>query len=277
MKGWRYYNHAALPTTPPHQEPDLTPIEDRSIWALDGKRPLLARWTEDFDCKHETSWWYVIKDEPFDLSKLKAKRRYEITKGDKSFEVRRIVPKDCKETLYGIQVAAFSAYPEKYRPTVDKQTFFSSIDGWDSHHDAFGIFLREGGEMVGYSLLSKPLDGYVDFSVLRTDPQYERLSVNACFVAGILSFYEELLSNGGYISDGTRSINHETKFQDYLEKYFSFRKAYCRLRIRYNPKFGWLVKILYPFRKLLLLLDSINLIHQINSILRMEELKREKK
>ncbi len=274
MQNWKYYNHAAIPKVTPHQVPDLSPIEDKSIWSIDGNRPLLARWTEDFDCGYETNWWYVIKDEPFDASLLKAKRRYEITKGEKNFEVRKITPADHKKTLYDIQVAAFSAYPEKYRPTVEKQAFFSSIDGWDNY-DAYGVFLRESGEMVGYSLLSSPLDGYVDFAVLRTKPQYERLAVNAGFVAGILSFYKDFLANGGYISDGTRSINHETMFQDYLEKYFGFRKAYCRLRIRYNPKFGWLVKILYPFRKLFGLFDSINLIHQVHSILRMEEMTRE--
>ena len=44
-----------------------------------GGVPLLARWTEDFDCGYETEWWYVIKDTPLDLSKLKKKRRYDIT------------------------------------------------------------------------------------------------------------------------------------------------------------------------------------------------------
>ena len=48
IQGWKYYNHAAIPTTPPHIEPDLTPIKDGTIWKIDGS-PLLARWTTDFD------------------------------------------------------------------------------------------------------------------------------------------------------------------------------------------------------------------------------------
>lgn len=64
IEGWKYYNHAAIPTVAPHENPDITPIEDKSIWQLDGK-PLLARWTTDFDLDRETNWWYIIRRAPF--------------------------------------------------------------------------------------------------------------------------------------------------------------------------------------------------------------------
>ena len=77
---------------------------------------------------------------------------------------------------------------------------------------------------------------------------------------------------GKYICDGARSISHETNFQDYLEKYFGFRKAYCKLHIAYNPRVKWIVKMLFPFRKMLHRFDQIGFVHQINSVLYMEEL-----
>ena len=98
INGWRYYNHAAIPTTLPHETPDISPIEDGGIWKLDGS-PLLARWTTDFDCGYETNWWYIIKDTPFDISALKAKRRYEINKGVKNFEAIVIDPTNYGEEL----------------------------------------------------------------------------------------------------------------------------------------------------------------------------------
>ena len=73
MMGWRYYNHAVIPSSPPNAPLNLTPLEDGSIWKI-GKTPLLARWTTNFDCGYETNWWYVIKDTPFDINVLKAKR-----------------------------------------------------------------------------------------------------------------------------------------------------------------------------------------------------------
>lgn len=51
---------------------------------MDGN-PYFARWTDNFDCGYETEWWYCIKDEPFDISKINSKKRYEINKGKKNF------------------------------------------------------------------------------------------------------------------------------------------------------------------------------------------------
>ena len=79
---------------------------------------------------------------------------------------------------------------------------------------------------------------------------------------------------GGYICDGARSIQHETAFQDYLEKYFEFRKAYCVLHIVYKPSFSKVINASYPFRKVLKKMQSIRPVAKINSLLRMEEIKR---
>ena len=277
MTDWKYYNHAVIPSVTPHENPDVFSIEDGSIWKSFEKTPLLARWTTEFDCGYETNWWYVIKDTVFDISELKAKRRYEINKGTKNFRVVKIAPSDYKEDLYNIQVAAFSAYPEKYRPTVDKDAFLSAVESWGENYTTFASFHFETGEMTGYALLSEKNPRCVGFNVLKSKPEYERLSVNAAIVAEVLNYYNDFLSNGGYICDGERSINHETAFQDYLEKYFGFRKAYCKLHIKYNPRIQWLFKMLFPFRKILNKFDFIGIIHKINAVIKMEEVVREKK
>ena len=235
IDGWRYYNHAAIPTTAPHENPSVAPIEDKSIWKMDGK-PLLARWTTEFDCGYETNWWYVIKDTPFDIGELKAKRRYEINKGIKNFEVKEIDSAKHAEQLCNIQIAAYSAYPEKYRPTVDREAFISSVQHWSSRI-CIGAFDRETGELCGYALLSKESEKYVAFNVMKTNPECEKNGVNAALVEGVLRHFNFFLTHGGYICDGARSINHETNFQDYLEKYFGFRKSYCKLRIEYSPRY----------------------------------------
>lgn len=274
IDGWEYYNHAAVPTTAPHTDPDMRPIEDENIWKIDGGTPFLARWTSDFDCDHTTQWWYIIKNTPFNSSDLKAKRRYEINKGIKNFDIKVITPNKYCDELYDVQVAAFSAYPEKYRPSVKKEEFISLIDQWN-HYVCFGAFQRETNELCGYALLSQKSNKYTAFNVLNAKPEFEKSGVNAALVEGVLRFYELFLTNGGYICDGARSINHETAFQDYLEKYFGFRKAYCKLHIKYNPKIRWIIKLIYPVRKFLLRMDGIGFIHSVNSVLRMEEIYRE--
>lgn len=275
IDGWKYYNHAAIPTTAPHENPSTLSIEDGSIWKIEGATPLLARWTTDFDCGRETNWWYVIKDTPFDINTLKAKRRYEINKGVKNFSVAEIVPTDYSKDLYSVQVAAYSAYPQKYRPSVDKAAFIDSIAQWPDSYTCLGAFHRETNELCGYTLLAKDQSRHISFNVLRADPTHEKNGVNAALVDGVLKYCAPFLNDGWYVCDGARSINHETAFQDYLEKYFDFRKAYCKLHIVYNPKLKWAIRCIYPLRKFLGKLDNVGIIHQINSVLRMEEMVRQ--
>lgn len=50
IKGWKYYNCAAIPTTDPNEQSDTTPIDNGNIWKIggvlrcwqDGQRTLIA-------------------------------------------------------------------------------------------------------------------------------------------------------------------------------------------------------------------------------------------
>ena len=110
INGWQYYNGAAIPTTAPHEEVDLEPIKNGNIWRLKG-RPLLARWTSEWDNSEKTEWWYVIKDTPFDISTLKSKRRYEIKKGLANFTICEINPEEYMEELFYVSMEAYKKYP----------------------------------------------------------------------------------------------------------------------------------------------------------------------
>lgn len=121
--GWQYYNHAAVPTTAPHETPDISSITNDNIWKIKGGTPLLARWTTDFDCSYETNWWYVIKDTPFNISELKAKRRYEINKGIKNFEVKQIDPCEFKEDYTASKLPHFLLTPKN----TDRQSIKMSL------------------------------------------------------------------------------------------------------------------------------------------------------
>lgn len=117
MEGWHYYNHAMIPSVWPHENVDLRPIEDGSIWKVrDGGAPLLARWTSDWDCREETEFYWCIKDDGFDIAKLKAKLRYEINKGKKNFETRIIDPREYVDEIYSVYLDSLKGYPASVRP-----------------------------------------------------------------------------------------------------------------------------------------------------------------
>ena len=269
IPGWKYYNHAAISAAAPHEEVDLAPIIDGSIWNLDGS-PILARWTSDFDCGKETNWWYLIKDDPFDINILKAKRRYEINKGLKSFRAERINPREYVRELYEVREASFSAYPVKYRPKNSLDDVAKSIEIWILEgYLVYGVFSVETGNLCGYALVIKN-DRSLNYAVHKTAPECEKAGVNFALTYSILRDLEQYIADGFYLYDGERSVNHETEFQNWLEKYFGFRKAYCQLNISYNHKMKWIVKILFPFRKMLKIFDKIGVFHKINSVLKME-------
>lgn len=271
VEGWKYYNHAAVPDVLAYEKVNLKALEDGSIWKMEGHFPILARWISDFDCGYETDWWLEIKDQPFDLFALKSKRRYNITFGNRNFDVKIINPCDYKEELYHVQMAAYAGYPAKYRPNIHKGSFFSQIDTWKDY-TVFAAFTRETDELVGYACMKEINDGFSSMETLKANPDFEKLCLNAAIIDKIMVYYEEFLKRGGIISQGERNINHETNFQEYLERLFGFRKAYCKLNVQYNPKIAWIIKVLYPLRNILRKFDDISILHKVNAILKMEEI-----
>ena len=265
---WRYYNHVAIPSTAPHENVDLRPIQTGAIWNIQGKKPLLARWTSEFDCLYETNWWYIIKDTPFDINLLKSKRRYEINKGLKNYTVRIIDPIKNIDELYEVTKKAYSSWPAKYRPSINETSFKMSIYEWNKY-TVFGAFSIETNILSGYAALIDN-GSYIDFVSLRVDPECEKKAINAAIVASLLDAFNSRLGANCYICDGARSMIHETAFQEYLEKYFGFRKAYCHLHIRYRFPMGIIINLLYPFRKCLH--GNGKHISQLYAILQMESL-----
>ena len=212
----------------------------------------------------------MIKDVPFDISNLKSKRRYEINKGKKFFDVRVVEPQEYVTSLFDVTIEAISSWPEKYRPIINEEIFKEQIQGWEKAK-IYGAFSKETNELCGYAVLEQHL-GYLASSILRVNPKCEKQGINAAIVSFLLEDNSEKLNGNYYISDGARSIRHETAFQDYLEKYFGFRKAYCKLHIKYRGIMGIVVKTFYPLRKMIK--GNGKLSSLILGVLKMEEIKR---
>jgi len=148
--GWHCYRGFLIPNSAPHQNVDITIISDKSLWK--SKKIWGARWTDSFDLGKKTAWWYVIKDTPFDISELKAKRRYEINKGMKNFDVRIINPQEFKEELYDVFQKSLLGYPKAYRAKDYKNNFNNFINGISKNSSIqilYGAFLKENQKLCG--------------------------------------------------------------------------------------------------------------------------------
>ncbi len=274
---WRYYNHAIIPTTAPHERVDESPLKHNNFWkSIQGKGyPFLARWTMDFDCQEPTDWWYIIKDKPFDIMEVKKNYRRKIRKGLENFDIRVIDPTQYIEELYQVEAEAIVSYHNKKRQTLDYDRFVASLKK-KRKGVTFAAFSKEDKRIAGYCY-DIVCDGYILGSLQKAKPSQEIKHLNAALVYSELDYFSKELAEGFYISAGERNILHETNFQDYLVKYFRFRKAYCRLHIRYRRGIKQLVACLYPIRSLVKRLDSIKLFYQISSVLKMEEIARKHK
>ena len=232
----------------------------------------MARWTSDFDCGFETNWWYCLKDTPFDVAALPSKKRYEINKGKKNFNVKIINPTDYVDEIYQIQKMAWLSYPKAYRPVMDEDKMRRGIANWKCYK-VFAAFSIADDSLCAFACLQEHSD-WVNFLMLKAKQESEKLAVNAAIVAGICEHYSDKLSSKFYICDGERNIVHQTAFQDYLVKYFGFRKAYCKLNVVYRPPVGLIVKWLFPIRNLLEKCGELRLCSSVCAVLKMEEFAR---
>lgn len=277
---WEYYNHALVPTTAPHVTPDTSWMKDGKKWRelAGGKYPLFARWTTDFDCPEETQWWYCIKDDQLDLSSLKYKRRRVINQGLQWVEVKLIMPHEYSGQMADINLAARSGYGESLDTEAEREELvreFGRICDSESlgNREFTGAFLKETGELIGYGIY-EIFDDWVDQSVIKTHPEYLKYNVNAAMAYFAVDRYMGDDFSIKYISNGSKNISHKTNYHEYLMKYFGFRKAYCRLHIRYRFPVGMIVRALYPFRRMISEKGKTKLLQNIASILYMEEIHR---
>lgn len=187
--------------------------------------------------------------------------------------MKEINPLEFKKEIYEIQKKAFLVYPAKYRPRIEKEKIYTDIEKNWNKYKIYGSFSYEKDKLCGYALLEE-YDEYMNFKALKVEPEYEKKGINAAIIAFILEKYNSKLESNFYICDGERNISHETYFPEYLEKYFGFRKVYCKLNIQYIFWMKILITILYPFRKILKILDKNILLHKINALLYMEELRK---
>lgn len=275
IKGWQYYNHAMIPSNAPHEDVDLSSIISGEIFKYrEGKeKPLFATWESEWDCGSETDWWYVIREGAFSLDTLSPSSRRNIRKALRNCRVERINPSQYVEDLWRVYNEAIQRY-ENYVIKKTKEDFIDHFRRKDVEEECWAGFDNETGLMIGYAIFIVH-DDWVKFDKSRYAAHYLKLRVSDAINASALEYYLNI-EKKKYVSDGTRSILHKTNFQNYLMEHFGYRKAYCKLHIRYRYSMRILVNFLYPFREYLRMFDTNTEIHRINGVLFMEEIVRKR-
>jgi len=113
----------------------------------------------------------------------------------------------------------------------------------------WGAFDNGTGRLEGYSM-NWIYDRSCEYKTIKTDPENMKRSISYLLIWEMNRHYLNE-RDFRYVNDGSRSLMHESNFQEFLRQKFLFRKAYCRMHICYAPLFSAAVKTLYPLRGLI--------------------------
>lgn len=243
---WRKHQGAVIPLSMPHIEPDLTDRQAAAILAA--CKGYLIRWETDFDARDSGSWWHVIKSEPEYLDKLSRNTRSKIRRGMKNFVYEVCSPETIREHGYSVYRSAYDRY-ETFERRMSEKEFRSAVGGLPRETEFWSVRDSATGELAAFSE-NLVRDGAVFYLTMWFSPP--ALGKYAAY--GLIHSMNRYYLNErrlDYVSDGARSISHQTAIHDFLIEKFGFRKAYARLHVVYA---NWLepgVRCLYPLRGLL--------------------------
>ena len=176
---------------------------------------------------------------------------------------------DYADEIWEVEKAAYAHYQNADNAQT-KEHFLAGLKKQAKNLEWWAAFSREDGRMAGWMTCSNH-GTWTETCRAKYHPERQSWNRPSDVIHhAVLTHYLNELGQK-YICSGSRNINHKTHVQEYKIKNWKFRKAYCRLHLVYNPKIKWIVKCIYPFRKLLMLLDNVTLVHQLNALMKLEE------
>ncbi|PYZ99574.1 hypothetical protein A6K26_009135 [Gammaproteobacteria bacterium 2W06] len=207
---------------------------------------VLIRWDESFDQIAEGEWWHIIKDAPETLETLSSNTRNQVRRGLKSTISKPTTREVVLNEGYEVYRSAFDRY-ETFEAMFSPSQFREAVEALPAETEFWEARNHETGELVAFSE-NLVRDEACFYNTMWFQP--EALKAYAGY-ALIHEMNKHYLNERGlrYVSDGARSISHDTNIHDFLEQKFGFRRAYARLRVVYFPGVGAAVRLLYPLRQ----------------------------
>lgn len=232
----------------PHNTSKLTDEECKALFKRGG---WAIREIYDFDSPSETSFYAVIKDQFGDMEELSKKVRTKVRKALKTYEIRKATLDEMLRYGADIYYNAFAKYKGKCHPDSKEnlEARFRMVAENDDY-DAWIMFRIEDHAPVAWSITH----------VFENMCEYETVKVDAAFLDSTYPSYglfftmnqhylgERKLS---YVNAGWRSVTLHSNIQPFLIEQFNFRKAYCKMNMRYKFPLNIAVSMLFPLRKIL--------------------------
>jgi hypothetical protein len=265
---WRDNQAGLLLLSPPKKLNDFNERQARLLMKKSGSQFL--RWESHFDELDSGPWWHVVKTDFDDLQALKKKTRRDVRSGLNKYSCSPIRRERVLEEGYQVYLDAFSRY-DTHEPIFTQKSFQQAINGLPENTEFWGAE-DEAGELVAFS------ENYIESETCFLNTMWFRPSALRQCVAYAL-FYEmhrHYLEERkfDYVSDGARSISHNSSIHDFLMSKFGYRKAYANLHVVYKHWLYMAVRLVFPFRAFIARVN-LNPLIKVSILLRQEEIRRQ--
>jgi ribosomal protein S18 acetylase RimI-like enzyme len=244
---WTEYHRFVVPAYLPHCVPQIE--SNVAVNAVRAFGSNFARWTSEFDDSTPRQWWYVIRDGSYSLRGCSSKTRNQINRGLKQFTARPIGYEELLSHGYDVCRKAVKRYGnERFLP--DQLAFERRVTAASDFKDVveyFGVF--SATQLIGFSE-NYIQDGAVYWESIWLDPDFLSNYSSYALTHCMLDHYLNSCS-ARYVSDGSRSLYHETNVQEFFITKFGFRRAFARIAIEYSKPALLAVASVYPFRQVL--------------------------
>lgn len=245
---YRYYKGAWIFL----EESKETLLSKKESDQLLKKGGLMVRNIYDFDCKEETSFWFVIKDKLEDIAELPFSARRNIRIALRTYNIKKVSIKEFSEIAFPIITSAQKSYKIKSH-IMNKKEFDEMIRRYENETDKdfWVVERKDNKETVAISINRIKSDSceYDDMKC-KSEALKDRTYPYYGLIYTMNQYYLEE-KKMKYVSDGSRSVSEHSNIQEFLMHNFGFRKAYCKLHIFYKWWFSVVIKVLFPFRNMI--------------------------
>jgi hypothetical protein len=262
---WRLYHSALVPVNDVPMPVEADRGELRRLLRQSGA--WLTRYPGPAVDSPDPAWYYVVCDHVLPIECLAKKARYELRLGLKSCAVRRVTAEWLAGHGYECYRAAHGRY-RNTRPSPEPVFVREMRDRAMEPFEFWGAFV--GDVLAAYS--SCIVTGkWVQHSAAKYHPGF--LHARTAYVL-VRALIEEYVGTRGLtLTNGTRSISHDTNYGHLLEK-LGFVRRGCELKVVYRPALEALVNIAWPLRHAFSWLPDSGPAHGARVALVLEELRR---
>lgn len=260
---WSVYRKALIPASASPRYVDLTQSEARALLSRSGA--WFIRYA-NAPCEEETAWWYIVcrAYSPADVS---SKMRNMIKRGSRSCSTRQIDAQWLSQHGYECYSSSYRRYTHA-RPLKEADFRDGILRTEGGPFENWGVFVND--QLAGYCQCILENKG-VATSVMKYHPDFLKYYSSYALIDAMLKHY--VVEGGMIMSNGSRSIAHDTNIQDFLLK-FGFTRQFCRLNIVYQSWLKVTIQMAYPLHGLIRMMPALDPIRNVQALLHQEGLRR---